>query len=74
VLAMEFWTNGKAPTLAEFARAWTRADANKHELITAEYAYLTDLQHKRVDSDWKSLRKVKAASALRTLARINRSS
>jgi hypothetical protein len=42
VLAMEFWTNGKAPTLADFARAWTKADANKHELLTAEYAYLTD--------------------------------
>jgi hypothetical protein len=70
VLAMEFWTNGKAPTLADFARAWTKADANRHELLTAEYAYLTDLQHKRVDRDWKSLRKVKAESALSTLARI----
>jgi hypothetical protein len=70
MLAMEFWMHGKAPTLADFARAWTNADANKHQLLTAEYAYLTDLKHKRAGSDWKSLRKAKAESALQTLARI----
>ena len=70
VLAMEFWTRGEAPTLAEFARAWTKAKANEHRLLTAEYAYLTDLKHKRAGSEWKSLRKAKAKSALHTLARI----
>jgi hypothetical protein len=70
VLAMEFWTRGEAPTLAEFARAWTQAKADEHRLLTAEYAYLTDLKHKRAGSDWKSLRKAKAESALQTLARI----
>jgi hypothetical protein len=70
VLAMEFWTRGEAPTLAEFARAWTRAKADQHRLLTAEYAYLTDLKHKRAGSEWKSLRKAKAASALQTLTRI----
>jgi hypothetical protein len=70
VLAMEFWMRGKAPTLADFARAWTNANANKHRLLTAEYAYLTDLKHKRAGSEWKSLRKAKAESALQTLARI----
>ena len=70
VLAMEFWTRGEAPTLEEFARAWTKAKAEEHRLFTAEYAYLTDLKHKRAGSAWKSLRKAKAESALRTLAEI----
>jgi hypothetical protein len=72
VLAMEFWMRGTAPTLVEFAQAWTKADADRHRLLTAEYAYLTDLKHKRAGSDWKRLRKAKAASALQTLARIGR--
>ena len=41
VLAMEFWTRGEAPTLAEFARAWTQAKADEHRLLTAEYSVLT---------------------------------
>jgi hypothetical protein len=71
VLAMEFWTRGEAPTLEEFARAWTKARAREHRLITAEYAYLTDLKSKRAGSDWKRLRKAKAKSALQTLAKIS---
>ena len=35
VVVMEFWTRGKAPTLAEFARAWTKSSANKDRLLTA---------------------------------------
>src|SRR5688572_8362165 len=70
VLAMEFWTRGEAPTLEEFARAWTTAKVKEHRLLTPEYAYLTDLRHQRADGDWKALRKVKAKSALETLERI----
>ena len=70
VLAMKFWTLGEAPTFAEFARSWTRAKAEEHRLLTPEYAYLTDLKHQRATSDRKALRKVKAKSALKTLARI----
>src|SRR5436190_7402652 len=70
VLAMEFWTRGEAPTLEEFARAWTQAKADEHLLLTAEYAYLTDLKHKRVGTEWKNQRKAKAQSALQTLAKI----
>jgi hypothetical protein len=70
VLAMQFWTRGEAPTLIEFARAWIQAKADEHQLLTADYAYLTDLKHKRAGSDWKSLRKAKAQSALQILARI----
>ena len=35
----------------------------------AGYAYLTDLEHHRADSDWKAVRKAKARSALKTLAK-----
>jgi len=70
VVAMEFWTRGKAPTFEEFARSWTKAKAEEHRLLTPEYAYLTDLRHKRAGGDWKAQRKAKAKSALETLARI----
>jgi hypothetical protein len=70
VLAMEFWTRGEAPTLAEFARAWTNAAAQHHRLLTPEYAYLTDLRHHRADRNWTAVRNAKAQSALETLARI----
>ena len=70
VVAMEFWTRGEAPTLEEFARSWTKAKAREHQLLTPEYAYLTDLRHQRADGDWKAVRKAKAKSALKTLARI----
>jgi hypothetical protein len=70
VLAMGFWTRGEAPTFEEFARSWTKAKTAQLRLLTPEYAYLTDLRHQRADGDWKALRKVKAKSALETLARI----
>ena len=70
ILAMEFWTRGEAPTFEEFARSWTKTKAEQHPLLTPEYAYLTDLRHRRADSDWKALRKAKAKSALETLSRI----
>ena len=70
VVAMDFWTRGKAPTVEEFARSWTKAKAEEHRLLTPEYAYLTDLRHRRAGGDWKALRKAKASSALETLARI----
>ena len=70
VLVMEYWTRGKAPTFEEFARSWTRAKARQHQLLTPEYAYLTDRQRQRADGAWKALRKAKAKSALKTLARV----
>jgi hypothetical protein len=68
VLVMEFWTRGEAPTFEEFAKAWTTTKAD--DLLTPEYAYLTDLRHQRVNGDWKAVRTAKAKSALKTLARI----
>jgi hypothetical protein len=70
IVAMEFWTRGEAPTLQAFARAWTTARAEQHRWLTPEYAYLTDLKHRRADDRWKALRAAKATSALKTLARI----
>ena len=70
VAAMAFWTRGQAPTFDEFARSWMKAKAEQHRLLTPEYAYLTDLKHRRADDDWKALRTAKAQSALKTLARI----
>lgn len=71
VVAMDFWMRGEAPSLVDFACAWTTANANRHQLLTPEYAYLTDLQHKQAGSDWKNRRKAKAKSALQTLARLS---
>jgi len=70
VLAMEFWTRGEAPTLAQFAEAWVKAKSDEHKLLTPEYAYLTDLQRNQAGSDWKQVRIARARSALETLERI----
>jgi hypothetical protein len=70
VVAMAFWTRGEAPTFEEFAESWMKAKTEEHRLLTPEYAYLTDLKHRRADDNWKALRKAKANSALKTLARI----
>jgi hypothetical protein len=70
VVVMGFWTRGEAPTLEEFARSWTKAKTEEDQLLTPEYAYLTDLKHRRADGRWKALRTAKAKSALETLARI----
>jgi hypothetical protein len=70
VVAMAFWTRGEAPTFEEFARSWMKAKTEEHRLLTPEYAYLTDLKHRRADDNWKALRTAKANSALKTLARI----
>jgi len=70
VVAIEFWTRGAAPTLSEFARAWTKA--RERMRVTPEYAYLTDLTQGRAHGDWKALRRSKAKSALKTLTRLTR--
>src|ERR1700741_3900833 len=70
VVAMEFWTRGKAPTFEEFAPSRTKAKAEEDQLLTPEYAYPTGLRHKRAGGDWKTMRKAKAKSALETLAGI----
>ena len=70
VVAMAFWTRGQASMFEEFAKSWMKAKTEEHRLLTPEYAYLTDLKHRRVDDNWKALRTAKANSALETLAKI----
>jgi hypothetical protein len=67
VLIMEFWTGGRAPTFAEFADAWVAAKQEPRQLLSADYAFLTDLQSGRAGPDWKSMREQKARRALATL-------
>jgi hypothetical protein len=47
-----------------------KAKTEEHRLLTPEYAYLTDVKHRRADDNWKALRTAKAKSALKTLTRI----
>lgn len=72
VLIMEFWTAGRAPTFAEFADAWGSAKREPRQLLSEEYAFLTDLQHGRAGPDWKSMRTRRAERALATLDEIAR--
>lgn len=62
----EFWTKGKAPTYAEFAKAWLIA-CKKHSRPNPEWAYLTDKANGFKNIDWKNYRKLQAQKALRTL-------
>jgi hypothetical protein len=70
VLIMEFWTGGQAPTFAEFADAWVSAKAASRQLLSAEYAFLTDLRRGQAGPDWKSTRNLKAERVLATLEKI----
>jgi hypothetical protein len=70
VLIMEYWTSGRAPTFAEFADAWLAARQQPRQLLTDDYAYLSDRQRGQAGPDWKSVRNQKAARALATLDRI----
>lgn len=62
----DFWTAGKAPTMRQFADAWMNASA-AHVRPRAEGAYLADRFDGLAGSDWKQVRKKKAAEALRQL-------
>jgi hypothetical protein len=72
VLVMEFWSAGRAPTFEEFARAWVAAKAEPRDLLSPEYAYLTDVQCGRAGAGWKAKRKEKAERAIAALDRIVR--
>lgn len=67
VLIMEFWTSGRAPTFREFARAWESAVSEPRELLTAEYAFLTDLRRGQAGPGWKRTRQHRAERALATI-------
>jgi hypothetical protein len=70
VLIMEYWTDGTAPTFREFADAWVSAKDEPRLLLSADYAFLSDLQRGRAGPEWKSVRASKARRVLATLGRI----
>jgi hypothetical protein len=67
VLIMEFWTRGQAPTFLEFGDAWVAAKQQPRQLLSAEYAFFTDLQRGEAGPEWKTLRQQKARRALATI-------
>ena len=69
ILARKFWSEGKAPTFKEYARAWLSA-AEEHTAPNPEWAFLSDRAMKRAGANWKELRSAKARKAMETLNRI----
>jgi len=71
ILIREFWTDGKAPTLREFAKAWLGSNVAYLE-NHPEAAYLTDRRVHGPDANWKAFRIRKAKSVLAVLNRLER--
>jgi hypothetical protein len=61
---MEHWRTGTAPSLAQFANAWIEASDEPRDLLSGEYAYLTDLRSGTAGADWKAMRGRRARRAL----------
>jgi hypothetical protein len=70
ILAREFWSKGEAPTLREFASAWTQA-STEHTKPNPEWAFLSDRANKLAVSDWKQLRANKASKVMKLLNQID---
>jgi len=69
ILARDFWSQGKAPTLEVFAAEWIRA-TREHTRPNPEWAFLSDRSQKTAGADWKSLRNKKAKKVLQILNRL----
>lgn len=69
ILMREFWTAGKAPTMREYAKAWTQAN-DKGLGFHPEAAWLTDRARGEAGADWKAKRTRIAKRALRVLGQI----
>jgi hypothetical protein len=69
ILARDFWSDGKAPTLGEYASAWIHA-SREHTGPNPEWAFLSDRASKVAVSDWKKLRADKASRVIKTLNQI----
>ena len=70
ILIREFWTDGNAPTLREYAKAWLVSEVGYLE-NHPEAAYLTDRRANGPDADWKALRIKKAKSVLAVLNKLD---
>ena len=71
ILIRDFWTDGKAPTLREYAKACLVSEVGYLE-NHPEAAYLTDRRANGPDADWKALRIKKAQSVLAVLNKLDR--
>lgn len=69
ILAVSFWSEGKAPTLREYALAWLQF-SQEHTKPNPEWAFLSDLSNNSAGPDWKQLRAKKAARVIKLLNRI----
>ncbi len=69
ILCREFWTNGEAPTFKEYADAWLKARDEYSLTQHPEAAYLTDRSKGKAGSNWKEVRKGKAAKVLKIIDR-----
>jgi hypothetical protein len=71
ILAREFWTAGTAPTFEAYAAAWRKA-RKEHTQPNPEWAFLSDRAAKADTTDWKKLRRQKAARVMKTLEKISK--
>lgn len=62
----DFWTQGRAPTLKQFAVAWLRA-TREHTNPRPEGAYLVDLAQGTAGPNWKRKRIDRSKRALKVL-------
>ncbi|GIH04148.1 hypothetical protein Rhe02_22150 [Rhizocola hellebori] len=72
VLIMEYWTSGRAPTFREFAQAWIAATDGPRDLVSGEYAFLSDLQRGEAGPDWKHKRQQRAQRFLSVMENLER--
>jgi len=71
IVIRDFWTDGKAPTLRKYAKAWIVSEVGYLE-HHPEAAYLTDRRANGPDADWKALRIKKAKAVLAVLNKLDR--
>ncbi len=69
VVIRDFWTQGIAPTLKEYAKAWIAAD-KANTKYHPEAAYLSDLSDGNATPEWKKMRTARAKAAMNILSKI----
>lgn len=69
VLLAEYWTDGMAPTLQEFAKKWFQITADPGK-PAPEYAYLSDRASRKKIDNWKEYRSEKARKIISVLNKL----
>jgi hypothetical protein len=67
----QFWSEGKAPTLRQYAKAWLKEN-DSHTDPLPEWAFLTDKKKGISMKNWKSVRIHKARLAIKMLNTVKR--